>query len=412
MSRVLFTAAFALAILVSVCLHELGHMLTAKRFGMKVSRYFVGYGPTAFSFRRGETEYGLKWLPFGGFCKIVGMVPDDPVAPADEHRAMWRFPLWQRTVVMASGAFTQLGLALVGLWFAAAYVGVPNLNYPQTSAEIGAQPAAVRVAACVTPDAARACTAADPVSPAMAAGLRDGDVLTAVGGVPVANYAEMVAAVRQARPGPAQVAYSRDGHPGTVTVDLRAVQRAPLDNPGGPVATVAALGVDLRITAPAEVTFGPVGAIPATADYAAWLGGQTVAAFQRIPGKVPALWNSITGDARDPETPISVVGVSLIGGEAASLGLWSTVLMIFIGLNVFMAFFNLLPLLPLDGGHMSIWWFERARSWLATRRHRPDPGRVDYYKLVPVTYVLILVGAAFTLLTITADLINPITLQD
>ncbi|MEU4422187.1 M50 family metallopeptidase [Actinoplanes sp. NPDC024001] len=408
MSRVLFTVAFAIAVLVSFSLHEAGHMLTAKRFGMRVKRYFVGYGPTVFSWRRNGTEYGLKAIPVGGFCKIAGMVPDDPVEPADRHRAMWRFPLWKRTVVMASGALTQFGLAIVALWFAAAWVGVPNLDYPQTPAQYAAQPAAILVGDCVTPEAARACTSADPASPARAAGLRDGDVVTAVGGTAVSSFGDLVSAVQRSTPGPVEIAFTRDGRGGTVTADLSAVQRP---DPAGTVRTTAALGVDLRISAPREITYGPAGAFGATVTYSGWLAGQTVEAAQRIPAKVPALWRSVTGDERDPDTPISVVGASLIGGEAASLGLWSTVLMIFIGLNVFMGLFNLVPLLPLDGGHIAIWWFERARSWLAARRGRPDPGRVDYYRLMPLTYAVILIGAAFTLLTVTADVVNPITIQ-
>ncbi|MEV6345269.1 site-2 protease family protein [Actinoplanes sp. NPDC051851] len=412
MTRVLFTAAFALAILVSVSLHEAGHMLSAKRFGMRVTHYFVGYGPTIFSWRRGETEYGLKAVPLGGFCRIAGMTAyDDDTAPADRHRAMWRFPVWKRTVVMLSGVAVQFALAVVALWFAAAYVGVPNLNYPQTAADLAAQPAAITVGDCVTPDTARSCTPGDPVSPARAAGLRTGDVITAVGGVPVTDYAGMVRVVRQAEPGPAQVAYLRDGRPATVRVELSAVQRPPLDDPAGPVTTVAAIGVGQDVTVPREVTFGPVGAIGATVTYTGWMAGQTVESVTRIPSKVPALWHSLTGAERDPDTPVSVVGISLLGGEAASLGLWSTVLMIFIGLNVFMVAFNLLPLLPLDGGHVAIAWFERLRSWVAARRGCPDPGRVDYLKMMPLTYVVLLVGGAFTLLTVAADLVNPITLQ-
>ena len=412
MMRVLFTAAFALAILVSVSLHEAGHLLSAKRFGMRVTQYFVGYGPTIFSWRRGGTEYGLKAIPLGGFCKIAGMTPhDDDIDPADQHRAMWRFPVWKRTVVMVSGVLVQFALAVVTLWFAAAYVGVPNLDYPQSDADLAAQPAAITIGDCVTPDAARACTPADPVAPARTAGLRTGDVLTAVNGVPIATYADMLRVVRQAEPGPAEVAYTRDGQPAVVRADLSAVQRPPLDNPAGPVATVAALGVGLHISAPREVTYGPAGAVGATVTYSGWMVGQTYESAKRIPSKIPALWHSITGAERDPNTPISVVGVSLIGGEAASLGLWSTVLMIFIGLNVFMGFFNLLPLLPLDGGHIAIAWFERARSWVAARLGRPDPGRVDFFKLMPLTYVVILIGGAFTLLTLTADIVNPITIR-
>src|SRR4051794_10217132 len=120
-------AAFALAILISVSLHEAGHMLTAKRFGMKVTKYFVGFGPTIFSWKRGETEYGLKAIPLGGFCKIVGMTPqDDDVAPEDEPRAMWRYPVWKRTLLMSAGAVTPLIFGFVVLWVTPVFVGGPK----------------------------------------------------------------------------------------------------------------------------------------------------------------------------------------------------------------------------------------------------------------------------------------------
>jgi membrane-associated protease RseP (regulator of RpoE activity) len=413
MSRVLFTAAFALAILISVSLHELGHMVTAKRFGMKVTQYFVGFGPTIFSWRRGETEYGLKAIPLGGFCKIVGMTPqDDDVDPADEGRVMWKYPVWKRTIVMAAGSVTHFMLALIGLWIGAAFIGLPNLDYPSTETERASQPAVIVLGECVTPEAvARACTPADKPAPAKAAGLQNGDVLTAVNGAPIANYGDMLRVIRATPPGKATVAYTRGGQPATASVDLAAVQRPPLNDPTGPATTVAALGVGLRITAPTEITYGPARAFGATVEYSGWMVGETFAALKRIPEKVPALWRSITGDERDPDTPISVVGASLIGGEAASLGLWSAVLMIFIGLNVFIGIFNLLPLLPVDGGHIAIAWYERVRSWIYARRGKPDPGRVDYFKLMPLTYAVILVGGAFTLLTLAADIINPITIR-
>src|ERR671929_329208 len=131
-------AAFALAILISVSLHELGHMITAKRFGMKVTKYFVGFGPTIFSFQRGETEYGLKAIPLGGFCKIVGMTPqDDDVRPEDEPRAMWRFPVWKRTIVMAAGSLTHFALAVVTLWLMFVFIGIPDgTKVDQVSAKI------------------------------------------------------------------------------------------------------------------------------------------------------------------------------------------------------------------------------------------------------------------------------------
>src|SRR3954454_14038320 len=186
-------AAFALAILLSVSLHELGHMITAKRYGMEVTRYFVGFGPTLFSFRRGETEYGLKAIPLGGFCKIVGMTPqDDDVDPADEHRVMWRYPVWKRTVVMSAGSITHFALALIAMWFAAAFVGLPNPDLPKDAAEVRAAPAMSAVGPCAqlkTADEPRTVgSRSDVAAPAYTAGLRSGDVVTAAGASPVANY--------------------------------------------------------------------------------------------------------------------------------------------------------------------------------------------------------------------------------
>src|SRR5690349_16722554 len=176
---------FALTILISVSLHEAGHMITAKRFGMKVTRYFVGFGPTLFSFQRGETEYGLKAIPLGGFCKIVGMTPqDDDVAPEDQPRAMWRFPVWKRTVVMSAGSITHFMLALAASWVAAITIGLPNTSYPSTADQQLAQPAKIEIAECTwiaIPTTDQTCTPGQNgaiAGPAYAAGLRDGDLIT------------------------------------------------------------------------------------------------------------------------------------------------------------------------------------------------------------------------------------------
>jgi membrane-associated protease RseP (regulator of RpoE activity) len=404
-------AAFALAILISVSLHEAGHMITAKRFGMKVTKYFVGFGPTIFSWKRGETEYGLKAIPLGGFCKIVGMTPqDDDVEPGDQPRAMWRFPVWKRTIVMSAGSITHFGLAIVAMWFAAAFVGLPNPDVPTTTAQTRAQPAYVYIADCVEPDPATKKCPPDAVAPAKAAGLQTGDRITAINGVPVADYGQMVDAIRALPVGPAMFAYERNGRPGTAKVTPVRAQRAPMADENGPTSEVAVVGAGLKLTMPGLVTYGAVGAFGATADYGRQMVVGTFEAFQTIPEKVPALWHSITGSQRDPDTPISVVGASRLGGEAIAAGLPEYFLMIFIALNVFIGIFNLLPLLPLDGGHIAIIWFERARSWLFARLKKPDPGRVDYFKLMPITYGVILIGGAFTLLTVTADIVNPISI--
>jgi membrane-associated protease RseP (regulator of RpoE activity) len=399
-----------------VSLHELGHMITAKRYGMKVTKYFVGFGPTIFSWHRGETEYGLKAIPLGGFCKIVGMTPqDDDIEPEDEPRAMWRFPVWKRTVVMSAGSLTHFALALVAMWFAAAFVGLPNPDLPQTAAEERAAPAMVSVGDCVQVVISETaeCTpgnGTDVAAPASLAGLKTGDVITAVGGVPIANYGQLTDTIRARQPGPVDFSYVRDGQTFTTKVTLVQGQRAPIDDPKGPVTTVAVAGIARTTDQPGLVTYGPVGAFGATVDYTGTIVAGTFESMKRIPEKVPALWNSITGSERDPDTPISVVGASRLGGEAIQAGVPELFLMIFISLNVFIGIFNLLPLLPLDGGHIAIAWFERIRTWLYARLKKPDPGRVDYFKLMPITYVVILIGGAFTLLTVTADIVNPISI--
>jgi membrane-associated protease RseP (regulator of RpoE activity) len=403
-------AAFAACILVSVSLHELGHMITAKRFGMKVTRYFVGFGPTIFSFHVGETEYGLKAIPLGGFCKIVGMTPqDDDVAPEDEPRAMWRFPVWKRTIVMGAGSFTHFMLAIVATWIAAMTIGLQNLDYPQTAAQESTQ---IQVADCVPLTNSEDCTVGQgsgKAAPAKVAGLQDGDVVTKVGATPVTNFEQLTDAIRVQKPGPTDFQVVRDGVTKTISVTLLSAQRAPVDNPNGPLTEVSVAGVGWDTTSvPAIIHYNALTAIPATGHYAWYLVENTFEAIGRVPGRVPALWHSITGGTRDPNTPISVVGASRIGGEALQHGVPEVFLSVFIALNVFIGIFNLLPLLPVDGGHIAIAWFERARSWIYARLRRPDPGRVDYYKLMPLTYAVILIGGAFTLLTVTADIVNPI----
>ncbi|HKT03420.1 MAG TPA: site-2 protease family protein [Rugosimonospora sp.] len=401
---------FALAIFVSVCLHEAGHMLTAKAFGMKVTRYFAGFGPTLWSFRRGETEYGLKAIPLGGFVKIVGMTPqDDDVAPEDEPRAMWRYPVWKRTIVMSAGSVTHFILGFTLLWIVLTFVGVPN----PALADDTKIPAYVKVQSCVPVAADRTdCVASDPSSPAKAAGLRDGDKITALNGTAITNYADLVTAIRGARSGLNQLTFERDGKQSTVPVNLVDAQRHPLTGDQTKVITVPALGVSgaLPPGVPLNVTYGPVSSVGKAWDFTAQTFGQMGSALKNLPGKIPSVWASLSGKPRDPNGPISVVGASRLGGESVQLGSWALFLSILISLNFFVGVFNLLPLLPLDGGHIAIAWFERARSWLYASLGRRDPGRVNYMRLMPVTYVVILVFGAFSLLTIAADIINPVTL--
>jgi len=407
---------FVLGILLSVCLHEAGHLLTAKHFGMKATQYFAGFGPTLFSFRRGETEYGLKAIPAGGFVKIVGMTPLEDVAPGDRDRAFWRFPLWQRTVVLVAGSFTHFLLAVVVFYIAALSTGLPN-PAAQTFDPLTAPPVIGEVTRCVVPGfdltrggALRGCREGDPAGPARAAGLRPGDRVVSVGGARVTTYGQLVERIRATPPGNVTVGYVRDGDRRSTRAELVGTERPPIGDPDGELSMVSAIGLSVA-SPPLTLHYDAAGAAPASVWYLGESVRLTFEAIGKFPSKVPKLLDAIGGEARDPETPISVVGASRVGGEAVELGLPIVFLALLGGLNVFIGVFNLFPLLPLDGGHVAVAWFERARSWLAARRGRPDPGRVDYNKLMPVTYVVILLFGGLTLLTLTADIVNPITLQ-
>jgi membrane-associated protease RseP (regulator of RpoE activity) len=406
---------FAVGILVSVCLHEAGHLLTAKRFGMKATHYFAGFGPTLWSFKRGETEYGVKAIPAGGFVKIIGMTPLEEVAPADEDRAFWRFPLWQRTIVLVAGSATHFLLAIVIFYLAAVTTGLPNpsaLSFNPTDAK----PFVGQVTDCVVQNYdivkgdLRGCRASDPPGPAKAAGLRHGDLVVSIGGTHVTTYGDLVNTVRASPAGPVALVYVRAGQTHTTTVDLVSTQRPKVDKPKGKTSTVSAMGVQVRF--PKRILHHSVlGGVGAATSFTGYNITATFKALGAFPSKIPKLIDAIEGQQRDDTTPISVVGASRVGGEAAVIGAPIIFLTLLGGLNIFIGIFNLFPLLPLDGGHVAIAWYERIRSWIAARRGRADPGRVDYNKLLPLTYVVVLAFGGLTLLTLTADIVNPISIR-
>jgi membrane-associated protease RseP (regulator of RpoE activity) len=413
MLRIVGIVAFALVIFVSVCLHEAGHMLTAKSFGMKVTRYFAGFGPTLWSFKRGETEYGLKAIPLGGFVKIVGMTPqDDDVEPGDENRAMWRFPVWKRTIVMAAGSITHFIIAFVLLWIAFAFLGMPNPEHVKIINEGAKGPTYIAVQDCVEASATRAtCIDGDKPSPAKLAGLQNGDQITSVGTTSVTTYEQLVRAVRAQKPGvEVPITYIRGGQILTTDVTLIAADRVPLDDPTAAAVPTPALGISSGFPAgsPDIVRYNPIAAIPQAGSFYGTVLGEIGTALKALPSKIPGLVHAIEGKPRDPNGPLSVVGASELGGQTAELGLWYVFVVLAASLNVFVGVFNLLPLLPLDGGHIAIAWYEKIRSWFAKKRRKPEPGRVDYFKLMPLTYAVIVVFGGFSLLTIFADIINPI----
>ena len=415
MTYALGVTIFAVGILVSVCLHEAGHLLTAKRFGMKATHFFAGFGPTLWSVKRGETEYGVKAIPAGGFVKIVGMTPLEEVDPTDQDRAFWRFPLWQRTIVLVAGSFTHFLLAIVVFYLAAVTTGLPN------PAALGFNPATAKpvvgqVTDCVVQKYdivkgdLRGCRASDPPGPAKVGGLRHGDRIVSIGGTPVSTYGDVLKTVRASPPGPVEVVYVRGGSRRTATVDLVPTQRPKVGDVSGKTSTVSAMGVQASYPPPV-LHHSALGAVGAATSFTGYNVTGTFKALASFPSKIPKLFDAIGGQPRDNTTPISVVGASRIGGEAIQIGQPIFFLLLLGGLNVFIGIFNLFPLLPLDGGHVAIAWYEKARSWVAARRGKEDPGRVDYNKLLPLTYAVVLAFGGLTLLTLTADIVNPISIR-
>ena len=214
---------FALGIGLAVALHEAGHMLTAKAFGMKVRRYFIGFGPKIFSFRRGETEYGLKIIPAGGFCDIAGMTALDEVTPEEAPRAMWRYPVWKRFIVLVSGSVTHFILGFLILYVIAISSGLPNLqDTPQVS---GVANCAQSVADIEAHDLAP-CAAGAP-APAKQAGLQAGDLIESVGGKATPTWSDVSAAVQKTQV-KTQFVIRRDGKDLAVTIDVATVHSVPV----------------------------------------------------------------------------------------------------------------------------------------------------------------------------------------
>jgi membrane-associated protease RseP (regulator of RpoE activity) len=397
MSFLLGVVIFVVAILISVILHEAGHFLTAKKFGMKATQFFIGFGPTIWSIQRGETEYGIKAFPFGAFVRIVGMTNLDEVDPADEPRSMRNKPAWQRAIVMVAGSFMHFALAFVLLLIFALGIGQPT---PSKSSSVGS------VSTCV-PVSAKAldlgsCSGSKARSPAQRAGLKAGDKIIAVGGKTVHTWNQLGAAIRaQPTDKPVPMTVLRGGKKITVDATLALI----------PKRKGSYLGIGEAVY---FQRYSPVGAV----TFAGSAFGQVLVgsadAFAKLPAALPDLFKK--DRAKTPAGDVSsVYGAADIAGQAvASGGGWqysaSDLLLIIVSLNIFIGAFNLLPLLPLDGGHLAVIFYERIRAWLARLFGRPDPGMVDMQKLVPVSVGVFGLLIGLGLLLMAADIFNPVHL--
>lgn len=404
-------ALFALAILLSVALHECGHMWVARATGMKVRRYFVGFGPTLWSTNRpnrlGSTEYGIKAIPLGGFCDIAGMTAAEDLRPEDQPHAMYKQKVWKRVAVLFAGPAMNFIIGLVLVYGIAVVWGLPNLHPPTT--------AVVGETSCVKPEIAKGeLGTCEGTGPAAAAGIKPGDVVVKVGGTKVETFEDMVKAVQKSTgPTPLVIERSVDGATTTIdtVVDVTPTKRWVAPSGGGEAtgpSDVGAVGIVAAQFPPTH--YNLLTAVPATFVFTGDLAVEIGKSLVKIPTKVGALVHSIGGGERDPETPISVVGASIIGGDTVDQGLWVAFWFFLAQLNFVLGAINLVPLLPFDGGHIAVALYEKLRNMVRAARGLVPAGPVDYGKLMPATYVILLVVVGYMALTVTADLVNPIRL--
>lgn len=419
---------FVLGVAVSIALHECGHMIPAKKFGVKVPQFFVGFGRTVWSFKRGETEYGLKAFPLGGFVKLVGMLPPEPgrdgselrtadtglftqlisdarhaehehIGPQDQGRLFYQKPWWQKVIVMAGGPTVNLVIATV--LFSISFIGF-GVQTPTTTIS------AVQDCAIASSQAGRTCTAKDPVTPARKAGLQVGDTLVSFNGTPVKDWDRLTTLIRANGDRVATIGYTRDGEHRTVQIATTVLARTSTSDPDKTV-KVGFLGVS-------PTTQNQRQGVGYVASQMGTMIKQTFSSLWHLPARMVDVVKAAFGAKRSADTPVSVVGASRVAGELVTADHPSfaegaqRLITLIAGLNLFLWAFNLIPLLPLDGGHIAGALWEALRRALARLLRRPDPGYVDVAKMLPVAYAMGTVLMIMGVLLIFADIVNPVSL--
>ena len=387
-------ALFALGIMVTIALHEWGHMRSALACGMKVRRFYVGFGPTVVKWNRKGIEYGFKAVPLGGFCDIAGMTAMDEIDEDERPYAMVYKPWWQRIFVLSGGVLMNILVGLVVLYAVAVTAGLPDpdADYTPTVAKTACVPASQ-----IDAQTLSECTGAGP---AAEAGIREGDRITAVNGEAVASFVDLRAKLYEMPGQTADLTVERGTEVLHIDVPITSVTRL---NQAGETVTVGAIGVTSE---PVDVmrSYGPLDGIGATVRFSGSMLSATLQGLASFPGKIPGVVASIFGAERDQEGPMSVVGASRVGGELVERSQWTMFLMMLASLNFFLALFNLVPLPPLDGGHIAVVIYEKILRGIA-------PGQpADYTKLMPITYVMSAVLLGIGAIVIIADVVNPVRL--
>jgi membrane-associated protease RseP (regulator of RpoE activity) len=392
---------FVAALLVSVMLHELGHFLTAKKFQMRVTQFFVGFGNTLWSTFRGETEYGVKSLWIGGYVRISGMTSMEDIDVADEPRSFRAKPGWQRIIVLAAGSFMHFVLAMLLFFVLALAIGQANSNTNLVGGTTSCVPGSVKAL-----DSSNPCGSGNlGKSPAELAGIRQGDRIVSVAGRPVGNWGQLHTVLATVPAGKTiPVVVRRAGHDIELHLKLAKI----------PGRAVPFMGVEATTVYQSSGFFSSWG-------YAGDQFADTITSSASAIGKLPAALNlhdlfSSKRSTTESGQVTSVVGVGQLTGDVVQASLpWQAkvtlVLYLIASLNILFGVFNLLPLLPLDGGHLAVVIFERLRAWFNRLRGRPDPGLVDIQRLAPVSLLLFALLAGVSVLFVAADIFNPVHLQ-
>lgn len=374
--------AFIFALLFSVMVHEFGHYLTARRFGMRVSEFFLGFGKRIWSYQRGETEFGIKAIPAGGYCRIEGMTPDDEMPDGESHRAFYLASSAKKLIVLGAGSFLHFILGYLLLLLLLVGVGVNQV---------------LPVIDTVSANSAAA-----------AAGFQKGDEIIAIDGDRSTDWQDQLDKIRNSKGRDLTFTIKRDG----IEQQIVAAPRMTDIDDG---TSRYVLGI---INEFGTKRLDPATSVTSAAKLTWSFTTASAKALVQLPTKIPALWGqTFGGEKRDENGLVGIVGVARVSGQAAASGELTTserigtFILIVASLNIFVGLFNLLPILPLDGGHMAVAIADEIRAFIARLRGRARPAGIDVKVLTPVTSVVFVILALLTVLLLIADIFNPISLN-